>query len=86
MQGIANLISGAVAPIQQEVAGLKTEVETQKQLRQHGVKPTAWGGGQPPADNPASGDPEEKPLNFSEMSPRALISMGRKKMHGQPAS
>lgn len=85
MQGIAELVNQAVAPIQAQVTALQQTAEQEQALRQHGVQPTAWGGGQPPVSAPAGGETPDAPVNFADQNPMALISQGRKAMT-QPKS
>ena len=84
MEAIGALLTNTIAPLQQQITTLQTEVDTQKNLHAAGVSPTAWGGNQQPAPNIRSGDPGAAPVDFTSMSPRALIKMGRDRMTAKP--
>lgn len=78
---VAAAVTAAITPLQQQVTALQTEVSTQKGLAAAGVSPTACGGNQPPAPAPAGGGAPEAPVNLEGMHPRALIKLGRERMH-----
>ncbi len=85
MAGIATLINGAITPLQTEITNLKTQVDHEKALREAGVNPTAWGGNQPPVNNPVNGEPGSTPTDLATLNPTQCMKMGLKKFKEKAA-
>ena len=65
-----------------ELAGLEPGAF---QLREAGVNPTAWGGNQPPVNNPVNGEPGSTPTDLATLNPTQCMKMGLKKFKEKAA-